>query len=173
MAALGILAIGAAGVIALQEVTVVAGARARDLAAASAVAASWAERLQVDGLRWSAAGPAALDGTRWLRAAALIPGEAHAPAAVPAEGAPAADLLGAEAYDGDGSIQAFCAHLRLTRLAPVWPDLVRAEIRVAWERGGQPIDCGTDPAEVDAAPHRYGAVYLVAGVLRAPAEVSP
>ena len=161
---------------ALMSRAVASSARARDLAAASAFAASWAERLQVDGLRWSAANPATLDGTHWLRAADLVPGEAHAPAPILAEGTPAADLLAADAADsasGAGPVPAFCAHLRLTRLAPAWPDLVRAEIRVAWERSGMPIDCTVDPAEVDAAPQRYGAVYLTAGVLRIPLEVSP
>ncbi|WP_306413924.1 type IV pilus modification PilV family protein [Chondromyces apiculatus] len=172
MAALGILGIGAAGVIALQKVVLVSGTRAGTLAAATAVAEGWAERLRVDGVRWGAAGPLALEGTRWLRVAELAPGEVHVPAVV-GDGAPSADLWGSDAVAGDGAAVVFCTHLRLTRLAPVWPELVRAEIRVAWERAHQPMDCGVDPAEVDAAPERYGAVYLVAGVLRIQPEVAP
>ncbi|AKT37144.1 type IV pilus modification PilV family protein [Chondromyces crocatus] len=167
MAALGVLSIGAAGAIALEKVVSRSGARANTLAVASAVASSWAERLHVDGLRWGAHGLAGLDGTLWLRAVEWSPGEHHAPAPGPTD-APVADRMGLDVIDGDDALPVFCTHVRLTRLGPLWPELVRAEIRVVWERALQPMDCGVDPAVVDADPGRFGAIYLVAGVLGLP-----
>jgi type IV pilus assembly protein PilV len=128
---------------------------------------AWAERLRVDGVQWIGQGAGGLATTRWLTQAEIQPSAAHPPEAIAALGSPVADLLGADAYDGDGAIPAFCTHVRLTRLGGAWPELIRAEIRVFWERRGQPIDCSVDPGDVDAAQDRYGAVHLTAGVLRA------
>jgi type IV pilus assembly protein PilV len=167
MAALGLLTLGAAGVMALQKTVIAAGAHARNLAAANAIAMAWAERLRADGVQWIGQGPGGLATTRWLRQAEIQPGVTHPPEEIAAMGSPAADLLAADAYDGDLAIPAFCTHVRLTRLGGAWPDLIRAEIRVSWERRGQPIDCSVDPADVDAAQDRVGAVHVTAGVLRA------
>src|SRR5262245_539156 len=65
VAALGLLALGVAGVMAVQKTVIASGAHARNLAAANAIAMAWAERLRVDGVQWIEPGPGGLAPTRW------------------------------------------------------------------------------------------------------------
>ena len=167
VAALAVLAVGAAGVVAMQKAVLTANARARDLTAASAIAMTWATRARVDALQWNDPGGVSdLGGTAWLDVTESQPGTTAPPAEVPGLGAPAADSLGADLYAGDGAPAAFCTHLRFTRPAPAWPDLIRVEIRVFWDRSGGPVDCSADPGDVDTGQGRFGAVHLTTSVLR-------
>jgi type IV pilus assembly protein PilV len=167
VSALGILAVGAAGVVAMQKAVLAANAHARNLAAASAVATTWAERVRVDALQWNDPGGVSdLGGTAWLDVTETQPGALVSPAETPGLGAPAADALGADLYGPDAQAAALCTHLRFTRKDPAWPDLIRVEIRVFWDRRGGAVDCAKDPAEVDGGQDRFGAVYLTTSVLR-------
>lgn len=167
MAALALLAAGAAGVIAAQKVVLAGSVHAKNLATATAIAMTWAERVRVDALQWNDPGGVSdLGGTAWLDVSEIAPGERALPAEKAALGAPSADVLGADLFAGDPAAPAFCTHLRFVRQSPAWPGLLRMEIRVLWERHGGPIDCSVDPGDVDAGQARYGAVYFTTSVLR-------
>lgn len=165
IAALGVLAVGATGVIALQKVTGLGNASARNLSTAKNICASWAERLKLDALQWSAASE--FGDTYWLKNAALPPGQWIAPAEVAGFGSPDADILGADIYPNDPSAPAFCTQMRLVTL-PKNPRAVRAEIRVFWERRGAQIECNVAPDFVSNHPERYASVYDVLGVIATP-----
>ena len=169
MMALGILAVGAAGIIALQKATYVSQTQARNLALANSIAMTWAERLRTDALQWNDFnGLPDISSTQWL---SMPMATTLAPAEMTGLWSPAADVIGRDAYTGDPSASAFCTHLRLHRFADsqggvIWPDMLRAEIRVFWERSGNPVDCSVNPDLVDNARDRYGAVYLTTAVRR-------
>lgn len=179
MAALGVLAIGATGVLALQKATLISNTNARNLAIANSIAMTWAERLRVDALQWN--DPMRVQDissdTDWLALNTTAPFTKVTPTEITALGSPRADVLGADIYPGDTSASAFCTHVRFRQFTDpvssgtrIWESLIRAEIRVIWERNGDPIDCGIPPLDVDADPGRFGAVYLTTGVLRNTSE---
>lgn len=178
MMALGILTLGASGIIAVQKATLIGNTNARNLATANAIAQSWAERLRADALVWNA--PGALDDitdTNWLKLAdpmnAAPPwtnvGEFVAPALA---GSPDTDVLGADIFPTDPGppASAFCTQLRLTRFPPealkTYRKLIRAEIRVFWERSGRPVDCGIAPDPIEGDVGRYGFVYVTTAVMQ-------
>ena len=170
MMALGILALGASGIIALQRATFVNTTHARNLAMANLVAQGWAERLRVDALQWNDPnGQPDLPQTNWLNLADSSPDIRLSPNETPTLGAPAADLLGIDTYAADASIPAYCTHLRFRRLPGIMGvpgTLIRADIRVFWLRSGSMADCSVSPDTVDAEPETYGAVYLTTSVMR-------
>ncbi|WP_437281013.1 prepilin-type N-terminal cleavage/methylation domain-containing protein [Sorangium sp. So ce375] len=178
MAALGVLAIGATGVLALQKATLISNTNARNLAIANSIAMTWAERLRVDALQWNdpMRVPDIASDTAWLALSTTAPFTRVTPTQIPALGAPSADVVGADIYAGDTSASAFCTHVRFSQFTNsasgtlLWGSLIRAEIRVIWERNGNPINCGIAPATVDAQPERFGAVYLTTGLLRNTSE---
>ncbi|WP_437745469.1 prepilin-type N-terminal cleavage/methylation domain-containing protein [Sorangium sp. So ce1504] len=178
MAALGVLAIGATGVLALQKATLISNTNARNLAIANSIAMTWAERLRVDALQWNdpMRVPDINSDTDWLALSTTAPFTKVTPTEITALGSPSADVLGADIYAGDTSASAFCTHVRFREFTDpvsgtrIWDSLLRAEIRVVWERNGDPINCGILPLDVDAAPGRFGAVYLTTGVLRNTSE---
>ncbi|WP_438042835.1 type IV pilus modification PilV family protein [Sorangium sp. So ce128] len=181
MAALGVLAIGATGVLALQKATLISNTNARNLAIANSIAMTWAERLRVDALQWNQplTDPNTDLGTdtAWLALSTTAPFTTVTPTEIIALGSPSADVLGADIYPGDTSASAFCTHVRFRQFTDpvsgtrIWDSLIRAEIRVVWERSGNPINCTIiTPFDVDTDPGRFGAVYLTTGVLRNTSE---
>ena len=176
--ALGILTLGASGVIAIQKATLIGNTNARYLATANAIAESWVERLRADALVWNA--PANADDiadTNWLKLSDAnnpnkpwtTPGEFAAPALA---GSPDTDVLGADIFPADPGppASAFCTQLRLTRFPlaalPAYRKLIRAEVRVFWERSGRPIDCAIAPNPVEGDVGRYGFVYVTTAVMQ-------
>ncbi|WP_437579469.1 type IV pilus modification PilV family protein [Sorangium sp. So ce887] len=181
MAALGVLAIGATGVLALQKATLISNTNARNLVIANNIAMTWAERLRVDALQWNEPMRVPdLDGdTDWLRLinASPFPAKVTPPPDIALGAAPSADVFGTDILAGDTTSQpAFCTHVRLRQFndpatgTRIWDSLIRAEIRVIWERNGDPINCAIDPVNVDQNPERFGAVYLTTGILRNTSE---
>ncbi|WP_438028338.1 type IV pilus modification PilV family protein [Sorangium sp. So ce233] len=179
MAALGVLAIGATGVLALQKATLISNTNARNIAIANNIAMTWAERLRVDALQWNDPGgvPDRDNDTDWLSLMATTPFPAKVgPTLIPALGAPSADVFGTDIYAGDPSQPAFCTHVRFSQFTDAttgarrWATLIRAEIRVIWERSGNPVDCAVAPVVVDAEPERFGAVYVTTAVRRNTSE---
>jgi type IV pilus assembly protein PilV len=173
MAALGILTAGAAGVVALQKATIISNAHARNLAIANAIAVTWAERVRVDALQWNDRMAPDIATTDWLK---KFPGQADImvePDDLAELGTPVTNIVGNDAAGlaTPDTAKAFCTQIRLHQYLdgasqPVWPDLLRVEIRVIWDRGGNPITCPVDPAAVDAGQSRYGVVHLTTSVLR-------
>jgi prepilin-type N-terminal cleavage/methylation domain-containing protein len=182
MIALAVLAIGAAGIVAMQKGTLLGNTNARNLATANAIAATWAERLRADGLQWTeVAGQNTILTTKWLKDAGN-----HFPTITSPEGTwirPAGD---AGATDGDNGVSyqanvqgldttvegaaAFCTNIRLVQLLPT---LIRAEIRVFWLRTqgkGNVVANEFCPAgsldTIGKARDRYHFVYLTTAILR-------
>ncbi|WP_437736218.1 type IV pilus modification PilV family protein [Sorangium sp. So ce1335] len=183
MAALGVLAIGATGVLALQKATLISNTNARNIAIANNIAMTWAERLRVDALQWNDPGgvPDRDSDTDWLHLMTTAPYPAKVtPTLIDRLGAPSADVFGTDIYAGDSGPNppqpAFCTHVRFSQFTDAatgvrrWPTLIRAEIRVVWERSGNPIDCSVAPVDVDTQPERFGAVYVTTAVRRNTSE---
>jgi prepilin-type N-terminal cleavage/methylation domain-containing protein len=162
MVSLAVLTIGAAGVIALQKVTGVGNMYTRNIATANRIAAKWVERLELDGRQWTEM--TGFQSTFWLKSAAAPPGQWAAPVEKPAYASPDADVLGADIFNGDTADAAFCTHLRLTTLAG-FQGAVRAEVRVFWEKAGDPVDCTVAPDVVSASPGRFSSVHTLVAVV--------
>ncbi|NUQ74336.1 MAG: prepilin-type N-terminal cleavage/methylation domain-containing protein [Polyangiaceae bacterium] len=171
--ALAVLAVGAAGIIAVQKATGIGNVHARNIATANRIAAKWAERLQGDSLQWNEINGYA--NSHWLSQTTLPPANWIIPAEVVNRASPDADVLGADIYPGDPAASAFCTHLRLLALpgsaahltTPPEPPMVpavRAEIRVFWRKSGDPADCTTAPATITQQRELYGFIHHVAGV---------
>jgi hypothetical protein len=189
MMAITVLGLGAAGVIGMQKATLFANTNSRNLATANGIAQAWMERLRADSLAWN--GPADLTtDTQWLQGASntpavetgwFTPASSTLASNQPA-GVPIADMMGADLFPGDTSMApVFCTQIRLTRFnnnlnaaaLTSYFRLIRAEVRVVWQRDNQAINCATLPAGFDqrgcaypnkCAPGDYGIVYLVSAV---------
>lgn len=150
MSAMTLFAIGAAGVIGMQRVTIQGGNDARRFDVASNIANEWSFRLQRDSMFWTlpdGSNPSVTNlatNTAWLKDVATNPNVWITPA-VPSTGAqgamsPAFDIFGRDLASGTGD-HMFCAQYRLTWIADpgVAPSLqpgalVHAEVRVFWSR---------------------------------------
>lgn len=165
VAAIGVLAVGATGVVAMQKAALIGNTNARNLSTANAIAATWAERLRADGMLWNDAnGVPDLTDTRWLQAVNTAPGVWLIPTEFPGVASPDADVLGADLFTNEAA-PAFCTHLRLTQM---YPTMIRAEIRVFWEKAGMPlpVNCAVGIDTVTSSNGRYGYVYLTTGILQ-------
>jgi type IV pilus assembly protein PilV len=149
MMALGVLAVGVTGIIAMQKVTVTSNAQARRLAAATSIVQAWQEQLAADAVAWNH--PSVRNGTPditadtvWLRLVETNQGNWTQPAWNAARSfGPAFDGLARPLEVPANQAQAqYCTHVRLTYLYPptnpVGNGLIRAEVRVFWPRDGAP-----------------------------------
>ncbi|MEZ4302225.1 MAG: prepilin-type N-terminal cleavage/methylation domain-containing protein [Polyangiaceae bacterium] len=166
MMALGVLAVGATGVVLMQKVVIVGNASARSIASGSALAERWMERLRADAMVWNTMSPSDLGETRWLKTVATDPDAWTLPAKVVGSVSYEADALGAEIIDpADTSAVGYCTHIRYRQITP---KMINVIVRVTWRRDFSPIDC-TTPAffdeNADPASLGYGAAYLTTGVL--------
>lgn len=137
--AMGVLAVGTSGIIAMQKVTVVANRDARNMEIANEIARTWLERLRADAMVWnhpSAINPSSdLAETVWLNSYVK---PQNAPAWVRPENTKLKlygvhDALGRD--DTTGYLEGpFCVNLRLTWHRP--NRSMRAEVRVYWQRQG-------------------------------------
>ena len=137
MVSMTILAVGAVGIIGIQKVTAVGNTSARNVAVASVLANSWAERLHTDSIRWVDA--QSLSSTRWLQ---FADGPPVTNLEVSPFGSERADVLGADIFAGDGNTIAFCTEITLVT---IYPNLISATIHVFWNRNGSPVDCTQAP----------------------------
>ncbi|HVY44676.1 MAG TPA: prepilin-type cleavage/methylation domain-containing protein [Minicystis sp.] len=166
MAALGVLTVGAFGVIAMEKSVQIANANARMLATANAVAETWVERLRADAMQWNNPGGIPdLGDTTWVKQVQNGAGF-FSPLPVPGSASTAADIHGADVFPGDPTLPAFCTHVSMTQLDPT---SIAVTVRTVWIRGGRAIDCTLPPNDVDIDPTRvdpvgYGAVYLSTAV---------
>lgn len=186
MSAMTLFAIGAAGVLSMQRVTIQGADDARRMDVATNIANEWASRLQRDAAFWTEpnavvstsnhtthtkyirnALTSATGSTAWLN---------PAPAATDYEGRSwAFDLFGRDLAT-PGSEHIFCAQHRLTWItypsggASAARPLLKAEIRVFWKRIdlGNIKDCATvtggpDPASA-AERDKYHFVHVTTAV---------
>lgn len=186
MMALAVLTLGASGVIAMQKATLISNTNARNLATANAIGQAWIERLRADALSWNEAGGSQdLPSTAWLNGAVnaaptsgggwVMPTMMTPPTPQPA-GSPLADVMGADLYtsiaDPAALVPAFCTQIRLTRFANSTTSslvnfykVIRVEVRVIWNRHGQPVVCTALPVAFDSDVGRWGITYLVSAVM--------
>ena len=186
LATMTLFAIGAAGVISMQQVTIKGGDDARRFDVATNVAREWTSRLQRDAMTWTlpdADNPAAenFSTTTWLGAVSS-PDVWTRPAIPTTAGnadSPAFDLLGRDLLAGSGD-HMFCVQYRLAWISQppgggAWPlgIFMRAEIRVIWNRLETPIsgDCGSLPLSYTAADEaKYHFVYVTTALRSNPAK---
>lgn len=149
MMAVTIFGIGVAGIMAMQKVTAVSNAHAKNLGMASHIAEAWLDNLSTEATLWNFPAPgnslSNLSSTLWLRNVGTTQ-DAAANWFLPAY---STTLLFGPAFDALGSpvdaavnpaAVAFCSHLRLSWLYQPGTDgngLIRAEVRVFWLRDGQ------------------------------------
>ena len=169
MMALALFAVAVVGIIAMQKITVVSNAHAKNIAMAQRIAQAWGGQLEMDGTAWRTA-----FGTGWLN----INNVWERPGYIAArEFGAAFDALGNPVSDANLAQARFCTHVRM---APLFPDtsgngVLRAEIRVFWLRDGEvPLDstasmCAASQTPLQAqaiglATERYRFVYQTVGI---------
>lgn len=176
--AITIFAIGVAGIIAMQKVTVSANQHAKNLSIATHIAQGWMDQLALDAALWnhpSAQNPVSdITDTKWLQNVSQ-PNVWFRPTwdGNRAFGA-GFDSLGQPLDDAAVDDQHFCAHIRLSPLYPATAGngLIRAEVRVFWLRqgqggtvNGQPLcAAGTAPALIEGAGEKYHFVHLTTAI---------
>jgi len=188
--ALGIFAIGASAVIAMQRGTVLGNADARKLDMANTIAREWLERLRRDATTWTT--PSSVNpnsnyananllstylplnsggtNTGWVYPDALL---ATSPA-VPDGMSPAFDILGRDLAAGQvAASTVFCVNVRLNWL--VMNSLIRAEVRVAWPRliNDSPSVgwcSAANAANITSATQTYHFVYAATAIRQNPVQ---
>lgn len=173
MMALALFAVAVVGIIAMQKITVVSNAHAKNVAMAQRIAQAWAGHLEMDATTWRGAGFGAgwlNDANVWQRPAYLVGRTFGA----------AFDALGNPLADADVGRARFCTHVRMAWLYPSTMGrggngMLRAEIRVFWlHESAGPLDSATTmcaaaqtPAQalaIGLATERYRFVYQTVGV---------
>lgn len=184
MMALTLLAVGTAGVIAMEQAAIGGNFDARRLDVATSVLRLWTERLRNDGAMWTL--PNAKNPTTYnlATAAPLLANAATDPTAavwtlpVAREGdtlplMPQLDLLGRDVLSSDTTTPVvYCVQTRQTWL--VLNNLIRVEIRVFWPRGNEAMtDCASNPAAgwdaLATTVAKYHFIYGVTAIRRNPA----
>jgi len=183
MLSLTILAIGTAGVIAMQTTAIDGNYDARRLDVANGILREWTERLRRDGMLWTLPNPGnPLQDNRVTKALLLAtvdgdPTNANWHLPVAREGdtvqlMPQFDLLGRDVTNATTPVM-FCTQVRLSWLSV--NNLMRVDVRVFWPRGTGTIggDCTNDPVAgwetLPATISKYHFVYGVTAIRRNPA----
>lgn len=149
---MGMFAVGAAGVMGMQRISVQANADTRRADVANQILREWIERLRRDSLTWTnpTGSPNGLNDTKWLKTSVITSGLATdagidptvwilpgggVPGSAPLGISPAFDTLGRELTASEPAF--YCVQYR-----PEWlvdadggaSPLIRAEVRVYWSR---------------------------------------
>jgi type II secretory pathway pseudopilin PulG len=170
LSAMTLLAIGGAGVIGMQRVTIQGSEDARRFDLGTNIANEWLSRLQRDSTQWTmptSSDPNTLNinTTRFLSVeACFFPNWCHPPAANPASGLSGSfDIFGRDLVAATGGAT-YCTQYRLQWIASPGiaapyntTALLRAEVRVYWARlERNPVGLCTDTApDVNDANERY------------------
>ena len=175
MMSLTVLAIGVTGIVAMQQVTVVANQHAKNLAIGTHIAQAWLDRLVIDAAQWNhpSNNHAASDlgETRWLKKKDDEQSWFQPEYDVTLKFGPAFDALGN--VTDNPNLMEYCTHLRLRELFPdsQGNGLIRAEVRVFWVKqgvGGIPGQqfCGstTDEDAIGEAIEHYNFVYMTSAI---------
>ena len=174
MSAMTLFAIGAAGVIGMQRVTIQGGADARNFDLASNIAREWQHRLQRDALSWtqpnSVVSTSNLNSTRWLGTTNIDNAwRVPAPGPVVPGFSTAFDLLGHDVAP-TSTDRVFCVQYRLGWIANsnngASPTaLIRAEVRVFWSRlEFGPPNCADLTVDSPATRNQYHFVNLATAI---------
>ncbi|MEO7112909.1 MAG: prepilin-type N-terminal cleavage/methylation domain-containing protein [Polyangiaceae bacterium] len=184
MLSLTVLAIGTAGVIAMQTTAIDGNYDARRLDVANGILREWTERLRRDSMMWTlpnTRNPLVAGDNRVANATLLAivdpdPTNASWRLPIAREGDPVPlmpqfDLLGRDVTVAATPV-VFCTQVRLSWL--VTNDLIRADVRVFWPRGTGSMggDCTNDPPAgwelLPATIAKYHFVYGVTAIRRNP-----
>lgn len=171
-----LFAIGAAGVISMQRVTIQGGADARSFDTATNIAREWQSRLQRDSYLWTSPNnddpTSNLDNTLWLDAANVGNGWTVPVAGPQVRGYSAAfDMLGLDIAPASVD-HVYCVQYRLAWIAPQGAaaapnitSLMRAEIRVFWSRLDYgAADCANRSVEDAATRDKHHFVYVTTAI---------
>jgi prepilin-type N-terminal cleavage/methylation domain-containing protein len=135
--AMAVLAVGGAGVIAMQRAAVQGNDDARKMDMANTIGREWLERLRRDAMLWTLPNAADRSTNNMANAKFLdghVTGEWFFPSDHQALGlSPGFDILGRDLAANDLKDAQFCVNVRLSWL--VTSQLIRAEVRVFWPRG--------------------------------------
>jgi prepilin-type N-terminal cleavage/methylation domain-containing protein len=188
MSALTLFAIGAAGVIGMQRVTIQGGVDARNFDVATNIAREWQSRLQRDAaLNWTAPNAVTASSDRelrtvWLKNTNIGTGWRVPPTVTPWDGNSATfDMLGRELELSTDPNRVFCVQYRLSWIAPdiltgggtAPTALLRAEIRVFWSRlEFGPPNCSNTAAQTLPTANQLHFVQI-ATALRANSQLPP
>jgi len=178
MSAMTLFAIGAAGVIGMQRVTIQGGEDARNFDMATNIAREWQHRLQRDSLLWtqpdSIVSTSNISNTHWISAGVNAENTWLTPTYVGDDSnidgyAHAFDVHGRDVADTDTD-KMFCVQYRLGWIAPGGEDtpnitaIIRAEIRVYWARlEFEPANCANPPV-----PNQHHVVSLATALRENP-----
>lgn len=170
--AMTVLAIGGAGVIAMQKASVQGNDDARKLDVANSIAREWVDRLQRDTSKWTLPDASNPTGNNIDRAKLLsghVTGDWYFPNDYIANGmSPGFDMLGRDLETAKLGDAQFCVHVRLAWL--VQNEMVRAEVRVFWPRGlgvAPPATfCAADNLAVTGKTDVYHFVQVVTALRR-------
>ena len=159
MVSLGVMTVGALGIIALQQHTIRSNSHARQLTTAMQIAQRWVERFKQDAATWNqlavaggAPTPAqVLAGTRYLSAITATPDAFQIIPNTSATVSNAFDFQGNDVSNGLGGVAVgnvfYCASFR-----PAWVSFggaMRIDVRVWWERTGITHDAAFQGLLVD------------------------
>jgi prepilin-type N-terminal cleavage/methylation domain-containing protein len=170
MMALALFAVAVVGIIAMQKITIVSNAHAKNVAMAQRIAQAWAGQLEMDATEWRTG-----FGSGWLNSANVWQRPAYLAGR---QFGGAFDALGNPLKDDELGRAAFCTHVRMTWL---FPDnmgtggngVLRAEIRVFWLKDGEVPLVATEgfcaavqtrANDIGLATERYRFVYQTVGV---------
>lgn len=181
LSAMTLLAIGAAGVIGMQRVTIQGSEDARRFDIGGNIANEWCSRLQRDATQWtqpSASSPGTIDiaNTKFIKSVGVCAaGFCNPPASpfpTPAGMTGSFDTFGRD-LASVSTAATYCAQYRLQWIAspgvaaPYNPSaLMRAEVRVFWSRLElNPIgDCATATPDAATANELYHFVYATTAI---------
>ena len=152
--AMAILAIGATGIMSLQQAATRGNEEAAAMGTATRIAEMWLDRLRLDALNWRQGGPGvaalpiAFADTQYLRALPAVGGTPWAfPVAATAASLPAANQLGWNGNpQGAGPIH-FCTQTRFNWVRP--GTTLRSDVRVYWRRRQWSSGAGADVCPVN------------------------
>jgi type IV pilus assembly protein PilV len=140
MMAVGIMTVGAVGLMSLQQATTRGNAFSREMTTASDITRTWVERLRMDALEWNATGAGAVVSTTYLSTVPATTAEIGPWSTLGTAGDPetsyAFDYLGAAA-DGDPGAIYFCTNVRFRWV--VGNNAIRADVRTWWHRRSDDI----------------------------------
>jgi prepilin-type N-terminal cleavage/methylation domain-containing protein len=174
MMALALFTVAMLGIVSLQKITAASNAHAKNVAMAERIAQAWGGQLEMDASAWRGS-----FGSGFLNSAAIW----QRPGYVGTRGFGAAfDALGNPLSDTSTDLAKarFCTHVRMSWLYPPTMGvggngMLRAEIRVFWQRNGEaPLDSNTtmcsaaqtagQAVSIGLSADRYGFVYHTVGV---------
>lgn len=194
---LSVLAIGVAGIMGMQRVTISANRHAKNLSLATRIAQGWVDELAADAALWTvSAGRSTLASTVWLNVAApnaIVDWYVPAYSAVRAFG-PGFGALGDPVdHLAAPKLVQFCTQLRLAFVKPETDaagnlapgGVIRTQVRVFWRRedsvstlggaaapGGDDL-CSLTGAQLDADLDSFHVVYLTSAVREAERSLLP